>query len=160
MAYFTLTVDDRRVRRVLEKIKAGMTNRATRIVTMRVAMETLASLVGKTPKKWTGNTRKSWHVVEDGRAISVVNPNKVMWFLEVGTRGHGPVKAKMLFIPLNRKAALGGWDPSLVFGRDYVFSKYVRGIAARRIVRREIPHIRNRLQVHYRRYIQHLLANT
>lgn len=84
----------------------------------QAAWQTHARLVRQTPKKWFGQVRAGWVVIRYGVAARlVVNRNKIMLFLEEGTKAHGPReiygplkpgqprKKKALFIPLTRKAA-------------------------------------------------------
>ena len=100
----------------------------------RVAYRGMRMLMRLTPRRWTGNTRKAWGVKETYRGYQIYNPAKAMWWLEYGTKAHGPKHKKLLFIPLNRKAALSGWTPSLKRGKDYRLTKRVRGIKPRLIV--------------------------
>lgn len=134
----------------------------------RTAIWTQGELIRATPKKWTGMTRKAWQVIRIGdTTFRVENESKVMLFLEEGTKAHGPVtsmsqrpwandpgnvrhghervlrgqrfRAKRLFLPLTRRAALGGWNPGLRYGIDYVLAKKVKGIRARHIVEKQRP---------------------
>lgn len=120
--------------RFIEKMKLGFTAEGLDRVIEGVAQKTHAALVQATPKKWTGQTRRSWRVIKQPGGYRVTNLSKVMLFLEEGTKDHGPVEKKFLFIPLNRKAAIGGWNPGLVIGVDYILRKRVRGITAMHIV--------------------------
>jgi hypothetical protein len=66
-------------------------------------------LIRQTPKRWTGQTRRSWVVNSiDDAGYEVTNTSKVMRFLENGTRAHGPKTAKRLFVPLTKRAFLAG----------------------------------------------------
>ncbi len=64
------------------------------------------------------------HTVEKAWTISDVTPEKVEWqndnpiyrFLDLGTRDHGPVHAKKLFIPLNQATALAYLNGTLFWG--------------------------------------------
>lgn len=85
----------------------------------------------------------------------VTNTSKVMVFLERGTRAHGPVTANALYIPLKKSAMI--WRRGLVFGRDYVLAKRVRGIRARRIVETERPRAEERLHTELRTYVRRAL---
>ncbi len=106
----------------------------------KVAFKSLTRLVIKTPKGFTGLTRQRWAAIKvSGRGFVVTNDHKVMLWLERGTQAHGPVRAKFLYIPLNRAAAIGGWHPGLQRGVDYILTKRVRGITAMNIVRTERP---------------------
>lgn len=103
----------------------------------KVALKTLAELVQNTPQRWFGQVRKSWQVQTPRTgARLVVNDNKIMWFLEYGTKDHGPVSAKALFIPLTRAAAMG-YQRGMRFGQDFVMAKRVRGITPRLIAQQQ-----------------------
>jgi len=107
-------------------------------VVERVALWAIAQLKLRTPKAKLagGNTRRAWqgpNKVRPGVRL-IENDSKVMRFLEEGTRAHGPVTAKMLYIPLTVRA-LSGWHSGLVRGTDYILTRWVRGIAAMWIVR-------------------------
>jgi hypothetical protein len=137
-------------------------------VVERVAQESLGNLVTATPVRYTGDTRKQWVRRTLGVMMQVLaNPSKVMFFLERGTKAHGPKTAKALFIPLNRRAweagpkgvmeanaravvgsvwrsynaAVGGKRVKVkkpyVQGQDFVWAKRVRGIKAMHIARDE-----------------------
>lgn len=149
----------------LLKIKSGLTRTGVDRVVNRVAHVTHMRLVTQTPKKWTGQTRRSWRVIKRGAAsYQVTNISKVMRFLEMGTRAHGPKKAKRLFIPINRKGALAG--PRLVFansskykvGKDFILAKRVKGIKAMKIVanQRRMSHITMRaaMRLHIRKLME------
>lgn len=129
-------------------------------------------MVVRTPKRWTGQTRKGWKVEKAGAANKwdLTNKNKVMGWLEMGTKAHGPVQAKMLFIPLTRKAASAGARGVMnanrqhatkvafgvhtakkklpfIYGKDFVFAKRVRGIKAMHIVAQARPLAEHTLEV-------------
>lgn len=110
-----------------------------------VANKARAELVEKTPQSKLGpphNTQNAWQVRDPGQGQRVVfNDNKVMLFLEEGTRAHGPVRAKFLYIPLRRRAKKG-WNKSLIRGKDYILRKRVKGIDAMHIVRDHLPEVR------------------
>jgi hypothetical protein len=66
-------------------------------------------LIRQTPKRWTGQTRRSWIINKIGdTGYELTNTSKVMRFLENGTRAHGPKTAKRLFVPLTKRAFLAG----------------------------------------------------
>jgi len=147
---------ERYIRRVRKAFDSGEHVK----VVERVAMNSLARMVRNTPKGYTGNTRQSWKVYRMGGEITLYNTSKVMRFLEKGTKAHGPKKAKALYIPLNRSAAIGGWRQGLVFGVDYVLAKRVKGIKARHIVRDEEAVAKAELGVSMRQFLQELLNDT
>ena len=126
----------RNLKRRLEKLP----DRIDRLV-RKTAEESRRNVVRATPKKWTGQTRRGWKVYQAGRMHYIVhNLNPVMGFLEHGTRAHGPVTARRLYIPLKRagfNAYLTGNFSKLKYGRDYVLAKRVKGIRAKHIARDE-----------------------
>jgi hypothetical protein len=129
---------------IAEKLR-GITPEAIDQMVERAALETLVELVKTTPKQWTGQTRKSWQVQKPAQGVRIVeNDSKVMLFLEKGTKDHGPVNKKFLFIPLTRRAA-AGWFKGLRYGVDYILKKWVKGIKPMNIVRDERPRARERL---------------
>jgi hypothetical protein len=118
-----------------QRVIGRLSPAATAVISNRVAMETHRMLVLATPKGYTGMTRRNWIVEQSGIVSIVSNKSKIMIFLELGTKAHGAKTKKFLFIPLNRKAALGGWNPSMKFGVDFVLAKRVKGIKAMGIVK-------------------------
>jgi hypothetical protein len=122
----------------LAKLRAALEPAATDPVVERVALRAFAKVVKDTPKRWFGQVRMSWQIQKPRPgARVVVNDNKIMLWLEEGTANAGtgriyPKRGKFLYIPRNRNAALG-WNPGLVYGRDYILRKSVRGIKPRRI---------------------------
>ena len=131
-------VDDKKTKAFLRKVQESFARDEHLDVVAKVAAKTLASVIRETPKGYTGNLRQSWELIRTNRAEwSVVNPSKVMRFIEYGTQAHGPKKKKLLYIPLTRNAAIGGWRAGMIFGQDYVLTKRVRGITATGIVHKE-----------------------
>lgn len=155
-----ITVDTGGAEAKIARLQAGLTPEAIDPIVDEVAFKTLAQVVAATPKHWFGQVRAAWQVMPKtvAGARFIRNDNKIMHFLEYGTRDHGPVTAKMLWIPLRREAALaprlpgsrirqptsprrnrGGWSTTkLVWGVDFILKKWVRGIAARGIVRAQV----------------------
>lgn len=129
-------------RRMLKRIQSALEPAAIDPVVGRVGLETLRSVVEATPKRWFGQVRRSWQIEMPTLGSRVVrNDNKIMRFLEFGTANAGqswiyPKTKKMLYIPLNRRAALG-WNESMVRGVDYILRRRVRGIKPRRIVAKQ-----------------------
>ncbi len=149
---------DVKVKDTLNRLAKAMTPEAIDKVVDRAGLETHAVLVQATPKRWFGQVRKSWAVQKPESGVRIVrNDNKVMLFLEEGTKAHGPKEIygpliegqkrqkNFLFVPIRQEAA-GGWKPSLKFGVDYLLLKRVRGIRARHIVRTERPRAQARLK--------------
>lgn len=167
MASVRFSFSSARTGEQLRKLAAGLTPQKADAVVKTAAWKTHAQLVLRTPKKWTGGTRRGWQVKRvRGGVYECVNKTKVMRFLEFGTAAHGPVRAKMLFIPLNRRTALAAASRGVravvgntktigerveafvrrvrgqkkktnrpfKYGRDYIFKRWVRGIAGRHIV--------------------------
>lgn len=158
----------REVTRRLQAIRAALTPARQDSILKKVAFVWHARMVLRTPKRWTGATRRAWRVVPHaagGRTgYRVHNDSAVMRFLERGTRAHGPVRAKRLFIPLTRRAAQAGprgvmranrqvslnyalgvstrQAPAFRLGRDYLLVKRVKGVKAMRIVERALPQMR------------------
>lgn len=102
----------------LARLAAAMTPAATDPVVDKAAWMIQAKLIGATPKRWFGQVRRGWIVAKPREGARVViNQNKIMLFLEEGTRPHGPKeiygplrpgqprRKKALFIPLTRRAA-------------------------------------------------------
>ncbi len=143
-------------------------------VIRKVAWIWHARMVQRTPKRWTGQTRRGWRVDHPAPyRYTVTNGEKVMRFLERGTQAHGPKNAKRLFIPLTRRAMLAGprvimadllyhranreqgWSSRLKYkpGVDYVWAKWVRGIKAHRIVEQAKPFMQSTLRAALRQFI-------
>ncbi len=147
---------------MLERVSAALKSDAADKLVARVAYQILGEIVKLTPKRWFGQVRRDWKVERLKHATySVQNPNKIMRWLEDGT-GHAsggyiyPKTAKALFVALTRRAAMSQRQTStavgfmsgvtnktrrvarggagLVYGKDYVLAKRVRGISPRRIV--------------------------
>lgn len=151
-------VSDAQLKIRMRKLKAAFSQRATLPVIRRQMMITKKNLVEKTPKRWTGQTRRSWQTIMIPNGVAVTNISKVMVFLEKGTQAHGPRRAKFLYIPLNRKAAIGGWNPSLKRGKDYRLAKRVKGIVAMNIVGRERLLAQRRMLVDMQIFIRAAMA--
>lgn len=180
---FTLSADSRRGKSSLRKLKARLTPAGIDRTVSKVAYITHRRLLQRTPKKWTGQTRRNWRVFRRGSGhYSITNKSKVMVFLEKGTKGHGPKRAKRLFIPLTRKAALAGarqvmranrqhslnqtFDADdtarrapFVIGKDFVLAKRVRGIKALRIVQSHRPFARITLKAAMRLHIRKIIQS-
>lgn len=115
------------------------------------ANQTARNLAAKTPRKWSGKTRKAWRVIDKsgGNKIHfrVENPSPVMAFLEFGTKERRPRKSRHLFIPLRKSAwRKGGYRKGMKYGRDFIFAKKARGIKAIRLLPVQIKRTRQRLR--------------
>lgn len=148
----------------------------------KAAFQSLAELVQASPKKWFGQIQKGWQVTkpEDGsRIIDIPQENKsasgtsvrdITRFVNFGTANNGegwivPVKKKILYIPLNPKAA-AGWNPSLVLQRvvngelirgDYLLVPRVHGIKGRHFIEPQRAKAFERLRDALRQYILRLV---
>ena len=176
------TADTSQARAKLKKIKAGLTKEAQDKVIRKVALVTHARMVSRTPKGYTGGTRRAWEVIKVNTGYyRVKNDSKTMKWLEAGTKAHGPVTAKFLFIPLNRKTALAGAKgvfranravalnrafggtnagarrTKYKLGRDFLLVKRVRGITAMRIVAKSRGFVRITLKAAMRLHIRHIV---
>ena len=165
---FVVSAHTKGAKAKLRKIKKRLTPSGVDRVVSKVAYVTHRRLVSRTPKRWTGQTRRYWRVFRRGSAhYSVTNKSKVMVYLERGTKAHGPKKAKRLFVPLTRKAALAGprkvmqsvseGGKAFVPGRDFVLAKRVRGIKALRIVEKHRPFARITLKAAMRLHIRKII---
>lgn len=100
-----------------------------------VSQEGVKTVVGKMPKKpkgkgfVTGQTANKWFAkkLSFGK-YQIYSTSKVALFLEQGTRAHGPKTAKFLYIPLRKNALV--WRKGMIFGKDYILAKRVKGIDA------------------------------
>ncbi len=119
----------------LQKLMDALSPAGVDPVSERIALRTLGEVIQSTPQRWFGQVRKSWQMQKPREgARLIVNDNKIMLFLEKGTRDHGPVTAKALYIPLTRAASFG-YKPGMKWGVDFVLAKRVRGIQARYIAK-------------------------
>jgi|WetSurMetagenome_2_1015567.scaffolds.fasta_scaffold02369_9 hypothetical protein len=76
----------------------------------------------------------SWYVLKKKRGeYKIASTHKVAFFLEDGTKAHGPRVKKCLYIPLRPGAAT--WREGFVLGKDYILVKRVKGIKARKYLK-------------------------
>jgi len=143
--------------RMLKVVRESLTPQKMAQITSRAAHETKRSLMKKTPVRFTGRTAKSWQVTKNSDGYTIENTSEVMGFLERGTKAHGPVRARFLYIPLTYRASKG-WTKSLKFGKDYVLAKRVRGIKAMHIFRKEKPLARERLRRYIKNHVTRVLV--
>jgi hypothetical protein len=178
MALIRVIANTQDLRKKLRRLRIALTPEAQDKVMRRIAEVWRGRMVLRTPKRWTGLTRKAWAVrnsvsTRGGAAIMVVNTSKTMVFLERGTKAHGPKNAKRLFVPLTRRAAQAGprvvvqeliearaakRKPKFRAGRDFVFAKRVRGIRPMWIVRDALPFMRLTARASMRQFIQAVLS--
>jgi hypothetical protein len=98
--------------------------------------------------KGTGETSDSWKVIEVGKLrYEIVSTSKVAVYLEKGTKAHGPVSGKFLYIPL--KPGIKTWRKGQVYGKDYVLAKKVKGITARKYLRPISLKVERRLKLDF-----------
>jgi hypothetical protein len=113
----------------------------------------------------------------------VVNNNPIMLFLEEGTKAHGPVEAKALFIPLTRRAVNATARPfgiqttprgiiqkvqtrgktstrTLIYGIDYVLTQHVAGIQAMHIAKKERSKAKALLLKLFKEYVRGVIARS
>jgi hypothetical protein len=157
-----VNVQSEAVRAKVERVKAALTPTAVDPVMERVGLETFRELVEATPKRWFGQVRAGWRIEKpkEGERV-VINRNKVMLFLEAGTANQGtgfiePKEKKALYIPLNRRAAMG-WVEGLKYGVDYILRMRVRGIKPRWIVHKERKKARARLMKALKEHVRKVL---
>jgi len=146
MAQLVLVAQTGPAKRLIKKLHRNLTPESMDRVVRVSAFKIHAKLVVATPKRWTGQTRRGWTVTFAGAShYAIWNRSKVMLWLEKGTPARGPVRAKALFIPLNRKMALAGpkalKNPNhrFIYGVDYILRKSVKGAKAMHIVRNFLP---------------------
>lgn len=184
-----LTYHDASAKALKGRVRAAFSGSAQDAPIKQAAHIWHGRMVRRTPKRWTGQTRRGWKVNKIGKGSyeltnTPVTPNKpnVMLFLEAGTKAHGPKKAKRLFIPLTRRAAMAGprgvvyalkqWRLNQTFGatdakkkppfimfHDFVWAKWVRGIKPRWIVRKSRPQAMNTLRILMREYVTRALRS-
>lgn len=177
MAILRLRANTSIAKRRLTALRRALSPAAQDTVIRKIAWVWHARMVQRTPKRWTGQVRRDWVVqtipIRSGAHYRVGNGNKVMVYLEYGTQAHGPKRAKRLFVPLTRRAAMAG--PRVVMedllmarasreqgqnvrarfrpGVDYVWAKWVRGIKAMRIVAQAQPLMRATLHAGMKSFI-------
>lgn len=106
--------------------------RAAFMVQKQAVLDTIAAIYDNAKKaRWNiEKPENHWVVVKAATAVWwVQNSNKAMIFIDRGTVGHGPRFARVLYVPLARRAA-GGWRRGFKFGVDYILTKFVKGIRA------------------------------
>jgi hypothetical protein len=139
----------------LHRLGETMRPRVLNNILRTVASRGMRRLMDATPRGLTGRLKKAWRVVATGKGWTVTNiQGKIVLFLDQGTRAHGPVRAKVLFIALTKRAVMSGWTPQLRRGVDYVFAKRVRGIRALNFVSREADWMREASQLAIQQYIR------
>lgn len=139
-------VDQKEWEDFTKKVQDELGHDAQQKVLEETAQEARKDLIELTPKK-SGGTRAGWQVYpgEDG-GRKVQNTEASMLYLEEGTRDHGPVHAKSLFIPL-RPTVLPkkGGGSKYKFGVDFILTRKVKGIKAMNIVQNYLPFVVKKL---------------
>ena len=129
----------------IQRVKVAVQDGSFDVPVEIAAFKCRTELIERTPKRWTGLTRRAWEVQRVGPgARMVTNKSKVMLFLEEGTGNAGtptsnggyiyPKSKKFLFIPKTSTASLTGWRAGMKYGIDFILARRVRGIKALRIV--------------------------
>jgi len=133
MSDFEFEFDQAKWDEFVKKIEKHFSKEKIDKIIEATAYKGLKKIVSIMPKR-TGALGRSWHVNKASIGeYQIVSANKVALFLEEGTRAHGPVTAKFLYIPLRPGAAT--WRKGFVFGKDYVLVKRVKGIKARKYLK-------------------------
>lgn len=179
MAFIRVIASDKNVRRKLRLLAKALSQPVLQTMVIRkVAWAWHARLVLRTPKRWTGATRRAWIVqptaIGSSFGYRVANTSKVMVYLERGTRPHGPRRAKRLFIPLTRRAAEAGARvvmadvisarrdrrrPKFRIGRDFVLARRVRGIRPMNIIRDAEPFMQRTLVLGIKQFIEFVIRS-
>lgn len=109
MARLTVNLHDASARAMKQRLVSALAPGKQANVIRKAAYVWQGRMVRRTPKRWTGQTRRHWKVTRIGEnTFRLENDSQVMKWLEAGTKPHGPKKAKLLFVPLTRKAAAAG----------------------------------------------------
>lgn len=128
----TTRLDDTAWKRLVRRIERELKPAQLDKLLHKVAWGTQKRLVTTTRSKrgkGTGETSRGWKIIKIGfQQYEIVNTSKVALFLEQGTKAHGPKRGKFLYIPLRPGAAI--WRKGLIFGKDYVLARRVKGIKA------------------------------
>jgi hypothetical protein len=149
--------DDKELKEFFEKADRELSPARQEYVVNKTAFEVQAALAElfrsqhKTNKMTgttnAGQTAQGWQVRGSGQSREVVNipaagKKNIASFLEDGTKAHGPVRAKALFIPLKPEAMSKTKRKNgmkLVFGKDFILAKRVKGIKAYKHVHDFLP---------------------
>ena len=149
----------------IRKLELAVQDKAFDAPVERAAWRVFAAIVAKTPKRWFGALRKAWRVRKPGEGARVVeNTSKIMLFIEGGTGNAGtptsnggyiyPKTKRVLFIPLTASVAMNGYRRGLVFGKDFVMAKRVRGIKAQHIIENFKPEARRMLREEMKAFLE------
>ena len=174
-----LTYDGKATKRAVDKMHAAFKGNGKNAPVAKAAQIWQGRMKRRTPKRWSGTLQRSWIVQQVAPNVFELTSNMpvIMKYLEMGTKAHGPTKAKRLFVPLTRKAAQAGpkgvmqaimsWranrqpgsktKPPYIVGRDFVWAKRVKGIKARWFIRSARAEARTTLKILMRDYITNII---
>lgn len=142
----------------LQQVQQGLTREVTNSIVQRVGLQMFAEIVAATPVRWFGAVRAAWRFIPTQSGSIIRNDSKVFRFLDQGTKDHGPVQARFLYVPLTKQAA-SGWRSALKRGIDYILTKKVRGIKALRLIDRFRARSRERMLIEFKNHIRQLLGS-
>jgi len=162
---FITTAGEKKIEAMLHALRDEAFEQPVEIASWKV----YRGLVELTPKRWTGITRREWNVDKVGIGQRLVfNNSKTMKWLEDGTGNEGtatshggyiyPKSKKFLFIPLNSRAAIGGWTPGMKFGLDFILARRVRGIKAMHIVENYRPVAAGILKAEVKKFLETIIT--
>lgn len=126
------------ISKIRSKIKQK-SRRISKVAATELAKEahrTHKDLTMETPVGYTGDTRRAWKTNRISNIwFRVENKEKVMFWLENGTKRRYPKRAKNLFIPLKHSSwKAGGYKRGMTHGKDFVFAKSARGLKALKLI--------------------------
>ena len=129
MGSISLTHNVSKLRSAIQK-KAKNLDKALAVEVAKEAYRTHADLTKETPVGYTGDTRRAWKTKRISNVwYRVENNEKVMFWLENGTKRRFPRRSKNLFIPKKHSAwKAGGYQKGMKHGRDFVFAKSAKGL--------------------------------
>lgn len=150
---YRVSIDSKDARNFLLELRKQTRVEALDRIVGDVSKTVESDIIDRTPVGFFGQLKREWRVEKNAPGIRTIkntrrasNGGLIMLFLEEGTGRFSsgfiyPRVKKRLYVPLNKRGA-GGWNPSLVYGRDYILRKRVRGIKPRRIVAKYRPRAR------------------
>lgn len=168
-----LTAKGEPAKRRMARLAEALTPENLDHVVELAAHKTHASLVLASPKKWFGQIRSGWTMTKPHagmRELDIpqqlttangVPIRQIAIWVDQGTANKGtgwiyPVRAKALYIPLTKKAAIG-WSPELIRGKDYVLRTRVRGIKPRYFVAPQRKKGQELLRAGLKTYVERVL---
>lgn len=167
-----LSVNTARARAQLKAISDGLDPKRVQAIVERRAAIGIGQLAKASPRRYFGQLQGGWRAEKQRQGVLIhVPPNlrgptgkrvaDILLWVNNGTADNGngyiyPTRAKFLYLPLNRNAALG-WRPGLVRGTDYVLRTRVRGIRGRHFVEPVRDRIRADLKEDLKDYVRQLI---